>query len=81
MSSVDEQQVEQHERTALAARAPRIKMEATINNVTITIDERLLIAICDTALKNQAVGGVQMIQMCGTVLAEIQRAKTQKGPK
>lgn len=43
-----------------------------MNEVTITIEERILIAICDAALRNQ---GIQMMQPTALVLNAIQQAK------
>lgn len=47
-----------------------------MNDVTFTVDERLIVAICDAALKNQ---GVQILQACGTVLNAIQQSKKGNG--
>ncbi len=42
------------------------------NDITITIDERFLLSICDAALK---AGGINLINACNQVLASMQKAK------
>ncbi len=43
-----------------------------MNEITITVDERLILAICDAALRNQ---GVQILSACNQVISAVQNAK------
>ncbi len=47
-----------------------------MNEITITIDERLILAICDAALKNQ---GVQILGPCNQIIAAVQAARGASG--
>ncbi len=43
-----------------------------MNDVTITIDEQILITVCDAALK---AGGINLISACNQVIGAIQKSR------